>query len=160
MRFRLFLLLFLLGLGAGAYFWWQTEAPPRVAVIRPMRGPAVDAIYATGTVEPIRWAKVASTETGRIDKYPASEGQTVRAGEVLVCLDDTEARANLNELQARVAFLKTDQKRYEALAKRSTVSQQAYDRAKSELQQAQAATTMKTAVPRNATWMPRFKALF
>lgn len=139
MRYRLFLLLLLIGFGIGAYFWWQTEAPPRVVVVQPTRGPAVDAIYATGTVEPIRWAKVASTETGRIDKYPASEGQTVRAGEVLVCLDDTEARANLNELQARVAFLKTDLKRYEALAKRSTVSQQAYDRAKSVLQQAQAA---------------------
>ncbi len=139
MRFRLFLLLLLIGFGIGAYFWWQTEASLRATVVQPTRGPAVDAIYATGTVEPIRWAKVASTETGRIDRYPASEGQKVHAGEVLVCLDDTEASANLNELQARVAFLKTDLKRYEALAKRSTVSQQVYDRAKSELQQAQAA---------------------
>jgi RND family efflux transporter MFP subunit len=126
--------LVLLGLGA----WWFLEKPPLVDSAQPSRGPAVDAIYATGTVEPIRWAKIASTETGRIIAYPAEEGRKVTIGDVLIHLDDARARAVLSELEARLSFLEGDLKRYETLAERGTVSRQTYDRVKSDLDQARA----------------------
>jgi RND family efflux transporter MFP subunit len=136
--YRFLLLLALIGVGLGGYFWWHTEAPIRVRVALPQRGPAVEAVYATGTVEPVRWAKIASTETGRIVAYPAVEGQAVQAGEILVRLDDIKARAQVRELEVRVDFLERDLKRYAALVKSSTVSRQAYERVQSDLDQARA----------------------
>ncbi len=137
-RHWIFLLLLLAGVGAAAYYYWQERAPIRVRVAEATRGPAVDAIYATGTVEPIRWAKIASTETGRIVDYAAVEGQAVRRGEVLVRLDDAVARAELKELEARIEFLRRDLSRYAALLKGDTVSRKSYERVKSELEQARA----------------------
>ncbi len=120
--------------------WWFVSAPSSVRLTQPQRGPAVDAIYATGTVEPVRWAKIASTETGRILDYPAVERRAVAKGDLLVHLDDAEAKADLRELEARVAFLRGDLERYAALVERSTVSRQAYERVQSDLDQALAAT--------------------
>ncbi|MGQ0664500.1 MAG: efflux RND transporter periplasmic adaptor subunit, partial [Pseudomonadota bacterium] len=42
--------------GVGGYLF--NEAQPQVAVARVARGPAVAGVYATGTVEPVAWAKV------------------------------------------------------------------------------------------------------
>jgi RND family efflux transporter MFP subunit len=125
-----------IGLGA----WWFLAKPPLVETVRPTRGPAVDAVYATGTVEPIRWAQIASTETGRIVAYPAEEGLKVDKGDILVRLDDAEAKADLHALEARVSFLRADLERYTALVERSTISRQSYERVQSELDQALAAT--------------------
>jgi RND family efflux transporter MFP subunit len=136
--YRLLLALALIGLGIGGVVWWRTEGPPRVRVALPQRGPAVEAVYATGTVEPVRWAKIASTETGRIVAYPAAEGQAVHQGEVLVRLDDIKARAQVRELEVRVDFLERDLQRYAALVKSNTVSRQAYERVQSDLDQARA----------------------
>lgn len=118
--------------------WWFSTAPPRVTVIQPQLGPAVDAVYATGTVEPVRWAQVASTETGRIVDYPAVEGATVKQGDVLVRLDDRKARGTVEELEARADFLQVDLERYEALVQKKTVSRQAYERLKSDFDQTHA----------------------
>ena len=118
--------------------WWYAGGPVRVEVTAPIRGPAVEAVYATGTVEPVRWTKIASTVTGRIVEYPAIEGWRVKAGNLLVRLDDRKARATLEELEARIEFLEKDQARYKALVQQSTVSRQAYERVTSELDRAKA----------------------
>jgi RND family efflux transporter MFP subunit len=122
----------------GGGLWWYGTAAPRVSAVQPQRGPAIDAVYATGTVEPIHWAQIASTETGRIVAYPAVEGARVAEGEVLIRLDSRKARGTIEELEARTAFLEADLKRYEALLKKSNVSRQAYERVKSELDQTRA----------------------
>lgn len=136
--YRFLIGLALIGLGIAGFLWWQTEAPPRVQVALPRRGPAVEAVYATGTVEPVRWAKIASTETGRIVAYPAVEGQAVQTGEVLVRLDDVKARAQVRELEVRVDFLQRDLQRYATLLTSNTISRQAYERVQSDLDQARA----------------------
>jgi hypothetical protein len=56
-------LLALLGLGAGAGYWFL--APPSVAVVHPHRGMAVQAVYATGTVEASVMVPIAPRGTGR-----------------------------------------------------------------------------------------------
>lgn len=134
-------LVLLLLAAAGLGVWWFLGASLRVETATPSRGPAVDAIYATGTVEPVRWSKIATTVTGRIIRYPAEEGRQVVRGEVLVQLDDAKAKAVLRELEARFAFLEGDLKRYQALVERGTVSRQSYERVKSDLDQARAVVT-------------------
>ena len=57
---------------------------------RGARGTAVEIVYATGAVEPVRWAKVASLIRDRIVDICDCEGKTVAKGDVLARLDDRE----------------------------------------------------------------------
>jgi RND family efflux transporter MFP subunit len=137
--FKLFVLILVaMALAAGGWWWWR-GLPPNVALVTAERGPAVEAVYATGTVEPVRWAAIASTETGRIAEYPVEEGQAVEEGEVLIHLDDATLTAEYEALMARVRFLAGDVERYQQLLRNQNISRQAYDRALSELEQAEAA---------------------
>ena len=74
----------------------------------PTRGTAVEIVYATGAVEPVRWAKVASLIRDRIVELCYCEGKAVAKGDVLVRLDDRELRAQLQELKAREEFAKRE----------------------------------------------------
>jgi RND family efflux transporter MFP subunit len=123
---------------AGASLWGWLALPVSVESTVVRRGPLVEAVYATGIVEPVRWSKIASTETGRIVAYPAEEGLQVVAGDVLVRLDDRKARAALDELVSRVSFLEGELERYEYLVQRNTVSRQTYDRVLTDLDRARA----------------------
>jgi RND family efflux transporter MFP subunit len=86
----------------------------------------VEAVYATGAVEPVHWAKVAPVVTGRLVAINARDNQAVRKGDVLARLDDREARAKLAELQARVAFLSQELQRLYSLHERRVISEKAY----------------------------------
>jgi multidrug efflux pump subunit AcrA (membrane-fusion protein) len=84
--------------------WWQFGRGPQVAAAAAKRGTAVEIVYATGGVEPVAWAKVASLVRGRIAYICHCEGQTAKTGAVLAQLDDSEAKAALKELLAREEF--------------------------------------------------------
>ncbi len=99
-----------------------------VTAVRPARGLAVEAVYATGAVEPVHWAKVAPVVTGRLTAIRARDNQAVKQGDVLARLDDREARAKLAELQARVAFLSRELQRLYILYERKVVSETTYHR--------------------------------
>src|SRR5688572_13095169 len=90
--------------GIAAAAWLALARPPAVTASRAVRGPAVEAVYATGAVEPVYWAKVSSTQVGRIAELPVKEGESVKTGTVVVKLDDREAKARLAELEARERF--------------------------------------------------------
>lgn len=114
--------------GAAAYGHF---AVPRVIVARVVRQQAVEAIYATGVVEPVTWAKVTPMNRGRIMDLCKCEGATVGKGEVLARLDDAEERARIDELVARAGFLEGDMRRYARLLEGNHVSAQTYQRAAS-----------------------------
>jgi RND family efflux transporter MFP subunit len=116
---------------------WLWSRLPQVAAVAAERGTAVEIVYATGAVEPVRWARVASLVRGRIIEICDCEGQTVAKGAVLARLDDREARAHLNELQAREQFLKREMSRVSELIGRGAATQQAFERTSMELQQIQ-----------------------
>ena len=52
-------------LAIAGVLWWRA-APVAVSVVTPTRGPAIDAIYATGTVEPTVMLPIAPRVAGRI----------------------------------------------------------------------------------------------
>jgi RND family efflux transporter MFP subunit len=112
---------------------------PSVEVAPAVIGPAVQAVYATGVVEPVRWAKIGPLATGRIVAMRVEEGQSVAAGEVLATLDDREARARVTELEARLAYLDEQVRRFSRLRETGAASQQAYDQAKADMEQTRAA---------------------
>jgi RND family efflux transporter MFP subunit len=127
--------LVLLAVAGGA--WWRFGRGPLVTATPVVRGTAAEIVYATGGVEPVTWAKVASLVRGRIVYICHCEGQTVKKGTVLAQLDDSEAKAALNELKAREAFLKNEMTRVSALIAKGAATTQAYERASMDLGQVQ-----------------------
>ena len=122
---------------AAAAGWWRFGSGPQVAAVAATRGTAVEIVYATGGVEPVRWAKVASVIRDRIVEVCDCEGKTVAKGDVLVRLDDREVQAQMKELRAREDFLKREMSRVSELIARNIATTQAYERASMDLQQVQ-----------------------
>ncbi|MGN6583106.1 MAG: efflux RND transporter periplasmic adaptor subunit, partial [Rhizobiaceae bacterium] len=127
--------LVLVAAAAGAYA--RFGRGPVVTAVPVARGTAADIVYATGGVEPVTWAKVASLVRGRIVYICHCEGEAVKKGAVLAQLDDSQARAALNELKAREEFLKNEMTRVSALIAKGAATTQAYERASMDLGQVQ-----------------------
>ncbi|QOF71366.1 efflux RND transporter periplasmic adaptor subunit [Aminobacter sp. SR38] len=121
--------------GAAAWHFWR---PPSVSVATMSRGDAAEIVYASGTVEPRTWAKVAPVVRERIVEQCNCEGSRVSQGDVLARLDDSEERAALAELEARRSLAQEDFRRLSVLAERNAASRQALDRSQSELLQIEA----------------------
>ena len=128
---RLFVWLLVLALvGAGGFLAWRRfGATPQVAVVAVKRGSVAEVVYATGVVEPTRWAKVIAYQRKRIVDICDCEGKTVKAGDVLARLDDTEEKANVAELEARRALLMNDVDRVSGLYKLNAATKTALDQA-------------------------------
>lgn len=107
--------------------WWSFGRGTLVGVAVATRGDAAQVVYATGIVEPVNWAKIATLQRKRIVEICKCEGQPVKAGEVLARLDDGVERALLRELEARLARLRADAVRMKKLVERSITSQTTYD---------------------------------
>lgn len=75
-----------------AFGTWYVLQPAKVSVVTPQRGDAAEIVYASGSVEPRTWAKVAPVVRERIVEQCNCEGSRVRQGDVLARLDDSEAR--------------------------------------------------------------------
>jgi len=117
--------------------WWRYSRLPEVGAVAAYRGTAVEIVYATGGVEPVRWAKVASVVRDRIVEICDCEGKTVAKGDVLARLDDRQAQASLHELRAREEFLKREMSRVNELIGRGVTTAQAFERASMDLRQIQ-----------------------
>ncbi|HLO75228.1 MAG TPA: efflux RND transporter periplasmic adaptor subunit, partial [Magnetospirillum sp.] len=99
------------------------------------RGPAIEAVYATGVVEPENWARVSALSAGRLAEILVREGETVHEGQPLARLDDREARARVAELEAKAAYWREQMARSQALVQSGVRSKDAYEKDKSELNQ-------------------------
>ena len=110
-----------------------------VTVVEARRGPAVEAVYATGIIEPVRWTRVSPTVTARLVDIRVDEGMTVEKDAVLAMLDDEEIQALLAEKTARFEFLAGELSRYERLKAKDFASQARYEAVLSDYTQAAAA---------------------
>lgn len=132
------ILLVLAAVGAAALVVVRNGAT-ELAIAPAETGKAVEAVYATGTVEPVTWARIGPVTTGRIAEILAREGETVAAGQRLARLDDREAVARVAELEARAAYWRRELERARVLAARGVKSREAEDKARSEYDAAVAA---------------------
>jgi RND family efflux transporter MFP subunit len=131
MRARIIITIVLLLLGlTGAWVW--RGLPPAVAVATVSTGPAVQAVYATGNVEPVHWAKVGPALRARITAVLVEEGARVEAGQPMAQLDDREARHRVEEAEARANFAQEELARVRALVARDVASRATLDRAEAE----------------------------
>jgi len=138
MRLRHGVIVALIAAIAAAAGWWRYGRGLEVSTALVSRGTAVEIVYATGAVEPVRWAKVASLVRERIVDLCYCEGKSVKRGDQLARLDDSEVRGQIQELRAREDFVKRELARVTELIGRGATTTQAYERAAADLYQVQA----------------------
>lgn len=133
---RLLVALLALGLAAGAT--WYFVGPVSVEVSGVQRGPAIEAVYGSGTVEPLVMVPIAPKVAGRLQRLLVDEGRSVRRGQPLVELDDRELAASVTEWEARVRFNEAQFRRANELFKNRTGTESALDEARHQLDTAKA----------------------
>jgi len=124
-------------------------APPRVAtapalppvpimVATVTRQPMPVRIDTIGTVQAIANVVVKSRVDGYITDVLIKDGQFVKTGEIMFKLDDRAARAQLEQMKARLENAERDVARYRPLVAQAFVSRQVYDTAVANQQALQA----------------------
>ena len=124
----------------------QAPPPPEVAVLTIIPSKVDQVFEFVGNVEAFKAVQVRAQVSGVIVERPFSEGQAVRAGQLLYRIDPTAydadwraARARLVEAEAGLANAEQTLGRMTALLKDNAISRQEYDNAVARQRQAQAA---------------------
>ncbi|MDE3060965.1 MAG: efflux RND transporter periplasmic adaptor subunit [Pseudomonadota bacterium] len=113
---------------------------PSIEVVHPVRGPAVQAVYATGTVEATVMMPIAPRIAARLVELDVDEGSNVKKDQLLARLEDEDVQNALKQLQAQEEFARRAYERNAALLKNDAVSKADYDRSKADWEAAKAAT--------------------
>ena len=114
-------------------------SPPIVFVTKAARGPAVEAVYGTGTVEATVMMPIAARVTGRLMELDIDEPATVKKGQLLGKIEDQDLQSSLEQLRANEQFAQQEYARDEQLLKIGGVARVEYERAKSNWEAAKAA---------------------
>ena len=121
----------------------EDKAPGIVAEVRLVRLPLVET--AVGTIRPVHETTIGSKLLARVVEVNLKAGQIVKAGDVLVRLDDTDLRAKRQQAEAVLKAAEAARVQAEADANRSAnlvkskaVSRQEYERAATALKSADA----------------------
>ncbi|BBL72210.1 efflux RND transporter periplasmic adaptor subunit [Methylogaea oryzae] len=122
----------------GGVLWWRL-GPMAVGVVTPTRGPAVEAVYATGTVEPTVMLPIAPRQGGNLAELNADEGDTVRKGQVLARFEDEDLDNTVRELASRARYAQAQYRRNEELAQRGFQAKLELDRIRADREAAEAA---------------------
>jgi RND family efflux transporter MFP subunit len=129
----------LLAVGALLWFAQKRFAPPEVDLASPTRGMALDAVYATGVVEPSLEIRIVPRTPGRIVELRVDEGDRVKRGQLLARLEDDDLSATVAELEARARYARGVHERNTELRRSGLISVDAVERAKTDLEAAEAA---------------------
>src|SRR5512132_3823488 len=88
---------------AAAYFAFEALFGPAVEVATVPRRDAVQPVVASGRVSAPYRVDIGSQIVGTVAQVPVAEGQSVKAGQVLIALESTEAHAEVKQAEAAVA---------------------------------------------------------
>lgn len=98
-----FIIAVIAALAAGGWFFFlRAGGPGAVEVVYPVRGQAVQAVYATGTVEPTVMLPIAARTSARLVEMNADEGSDVTKGQVLGRLEDENLQKSLEDRKSVV----------------------------------------------------------
>src|SRR5260370_3507336 len=107
LRNRILLYLALAGVLAYAGIRFSGRKPvPKISAVTPVRENLVSSISSNGKVEPIAPYVMRAQLDTFVEKVRATEGQTVKKGQVILELDVKDAAARLSEAKGR--FLKAE----------------------------------------------------
>jgi|TARA_R100000322_G_scaffold22153_13_gene14971 RND family efflux transporter MFP subunit len=126
-------------IGALILIYFSYFRPPEVITTMPYRGKAIEAVYATGTVEPVRYARVGTKIAGSITEVLKHEGDSVEQGDILAVIEASEDITRVQELAARLKLAEVEFDRTARLRRTGNASQAALDQAESAQSAARAA---------------------
>jgi membrane fusion protein (multidrug efflux system) len=115
-----------------------TRPPTPVVVSTPFEHEFADRLEAIGTASANESVVIAARVTKQVGRVLFSDGQVVKAGDVLVELEDNEERAQLAQARATRSDAKLRFDRVADLASRGTESQSRYDEVRTALDAANA----------------------
>ncbi|MBI4586799.1 MAG: efflux RND transporter periplasmic adaptor subunit [Planctomycetes bacterium] len=101
----LFFLVVIGGLSAGAYAWYSSAQPPPIQperLVEPHVGDIARGVIAVGRVEPRTRVEVKSKANGIIRKFHVDVNDPVRAGQVIVELDQEILQARVAEAEGKL----------------------------------------------------------
>jgi membrane fusion protein (multidrug efflux system) len=90
-------------------------------------------IYSTGTLIANEDVQLRSEISGKIVEMRLQEGQQVKAGDLLIKINDSELQAQLKQVQFRLNLAEVREKRQRTLLERGGISQEQYDATLNEL---------------------------
>jgi membrane fusion protein (multidrug efflux system) len=104
--------------------------PPEVEILRVVPEPARRVTTAVGTLEPVARVLVAAQEEGVVTAVTVREADRVRAGQVVVELDDRQVRAELTQAEASLEEARSRWRRVETLRAEGVMAEQDVDAAR------------------------------
>jgi len=111
----------------------EEAVPVTLAVAR--RGRIEALLRATANLEAERQVQVYSQATGIVTRLAAEEGDHLRRGDLLVQLDDRQARSAVAKAESRLRRQRRETDRIERLWKKKLVSEQDFSEARYQLEQ-------------------------
>ncbi len=135
-------LMALIGLPLAAIALWAATRfffVASVTVTQPVQGTAIEAVYATGTVEATVMLPIAARTTARLTALHTDEGSEVEEGQVLAQLEDSDLQQSIVQLQAKADYARSTYERNKALAAKHFISKEELDRAEADMRAAVAA---------------------
>ena len=90
-------------LAVAGYLLFAMAVGPRVEVVKVARREVVQSVVASGRVATPYRVDIGSQIVGTVAQVPVAEGQTVTAGQTLVALEASEARAGVKQAQVAAA---------------------------------------------------------
>jgi membrane fusion protein (multidrug efflux system) len=145
-------------IGAGALYWYGTRQPgeraaggwqpppPTVEVAPVERGTVVQSVQAVGTVRANESVTIRPEIAGLVSAINFAEGQPVKAGQLLVSLDDSVHAAEVREKEADSKLARIEYDRANKLVSARAAPVEVKDRAEAELQAAEAAVDLAKAL--------------
>lgn len=97
--------------GAGAFYRARGTETPRYQTVAVTRGSIVDAIEATGTLEPVDPVQIGSQVSGTVVSLGTDFNQQVKKGQVVAVLDPALLQAQVDQAQATVTRLQAEVER-------------------------------------------------
>jgi HlyD family secretion protein len=140
-------LVLLAAAAAGAWYYFQrgTDKLPEFTTVPLARGELIQAVTATGTLEPVVTVEVGSQISGIIDKVLVDYNSIVTEGEVVAHIDAATYESRLHSAEANLANAVASQKlarlsadRTQSLRENGLVPQSDLDQALAQLAQADA----------------------
>lgn len=101
-------------------------------------------IRAIGSLQSDETVQLAPEIAGRVFEIDFIEGSPVKAGDVLVRLDDALAKAEVKDAEARLSFAEANDERARQLSRTGNVTERSRDEAATNLETARAAVELAT----------------
>ena len=156
----LIFLLLVVALAAGGgwyYFRGKTEKAPEFQLSKVARGSIVQAVTATGDLQPVVTVDIGAQVSGQIKEVLVDFNSRVKAGDVLARIDEAtptqrlkQAKADLASTEANNELIQINAKRTKELFEKNLVSQQEIDSINAQLAQSNASLLTRRAAVANA----------